>query len=80
VLAPAFFERKPPPGEFVSYGFQWFAISASGLFGVIGPVNFSTTTSSGAILSTGCASRFTVTLAGVLAAFILEHGIRRERR
>ncbi len=43
---------------------------ASGFFGVIGPVNFSL--SPGVILSTGCASRFTLVLTGgllVLLAF-----------
>jgi xanthine/uracil permease len=44
------------------------ANAASGLFGVIGPVNFST--SPGVILSTGCASRLPLTLTGVLLVLI----------
>ncbi|MGD0487133.1 MAG: solute carrier family 23 protein [Syntrophorhabdales bacterium] len=41
---------------------------ASGFFGVIGPVNFSL--SPGVILSTGCASRFTLVLTGVLLVLL----------
>ncbi len=40
----------------------------SGFFGVIGPVNFSL--SPGVILSTGCASRFTLVLTGVLLVLL----------
>jgi xanthine/uracil permease len=60
LLDPPDMERRVNRG----IAFTGLANLASGLFGVIGPVDFSL--SPGVILSTGCASRFTLVLTAVL--------------
>ena len=64
LINPPDMERRVNRG----IAFTGLANLASGLFGVIGPVDFSM--SPGVILSTGCASRFTLVLTAVLLVLL----------